>query len=59
MTLMTTEIYEAFKAAKVSEETAKNAATAFGSIEARQKVMQWMIGFNLAISVAILFKLFS
>ena len=65
MTTMIREVYEALKEACASEEKAAKAAEAIASYESRfNKVetdlalIKWMVGFNLAISVAILFKVF-
>ena len=65
MTTMIREVYEALKEAGASEEKAAKAAEAIASYESRfNKVetdlalIKWMVGFNLAISVAILFKVF-
>jgi CRISPR/Cas system-associated protein Cas10 (large subunit of type III CRISPR-Cas system) len=60
------EIYDALKEAGASEEKAKKAAEALAAYEFRFSkmdtdltVLKWMVGFNLAISVSVLFKLFS
>jgi hypothetical protein len=65
MTTMIREVYEALKEAGASEEKAAKAAEAIASYESRFNKMEtdlallkWMAGFNLAISVTILFKLF-
>jgi hypothetical protein len=65
MAVMLEKVYRAFIAAKVSEEQAAGAAAElaeyegrFASIENRLNLLTWMVGFNLAISVALLFKLF-
>ena len=73
MTTMISEVYEALISAGADEEKAKAAAKAiaendarFGSIErkliehdGRFTLLQWMIGFNLAFTMAILWKVFS
>ena len=65
MTTMISEVYDALKEAGASDEKARKAAEAIASYENRfQKlesdhaVLKWMIGFNLAATVAILFKVF-
>ena len=64
MTVMNREIYEALKEAKVSEKTALSAAESVASYDARfaevdkkLTLIQWMVGFNLAVSLAALWKL--
>lgn len=70
MTTMITEVYEAFREAGVSEEKARKAAETLSAetlatktdsheIKAILKLHQWMIGFNLAFTCAILWKVFS
>jgi CRISPR/Cas system-associated protein Cas10 (large subunit of type III CRISPR-Cas system) len=66
MSTMIFEIYDALKEAGASEEKAKKAAEALAAYEFRFSkmdtdlpVLKWMVGFNLAISVSVLFKLFS
>ncbi len=66
MTVMNREIYEALKEADVSEEKALKAAESVASYDAqlaetdkKLTLIQWMVGFNLAISVAALWKLIS
>ncbi len=65
MSTMIFEVYDALKEAGASEEKARKAAEALAAYESRfSKVdtdltlLKWMIGFNLALSVAILLKLF-
>ena len=60
------ELYDALIEAGASEEKARAAAraiagyeTRFSSVESDLGLLKWMIGFNLAMSVAMLFKLFS
>ncbi len=60
------ELYDALREAGASEEKARAAARAmanydnrFNKVEAELSLLKWMIGFNLAISVAILFKVFT
>jgi hypothetical protein len=60
------EIYDAFIEAGASEEKARKAARAMTNYETRisriesdLNLLKWMVGFNLAITVAILFRVFS
>jgi hypothetical protein len=64
MTAMIREVYEALKEAGASEEKAAKAAEAiashenhFNKMETDLTLLKWMVGFNLAVSVAVLFKL--
>jgi len=66
MSTMIFEVYDALKEAGTSEEKAKKAAETLAAYESRFSkididltVLKWMVGFNLAISVSVLFKLFS
>ncbi len=66
MSTMIFEIYDALKEAGASEEKAKAAAEAiaayenqFAKMDTDLTVVKWMVGFNLALSVSILFKLFA
>lgn len=66
MSTMISEVYDALKEAGASEEKARKAAEAvatyenrFARIESDLALLKWMIGFNLAITVAILWKIFS
>jgi hypothetical protein len=63
---MISEVYDALLAAGAPEDKARKAAevlanydTRFTKIETDLAVLKWMVGFHLAISVAILFKVFS
>ena len=65
MSTMITEVYEAFIESGASEEKSKAAAQAladyenrFAKLEAGQLLLKWMIGFNLAFTMAILWKIF-
>ena len=65
MATMVTEVYDALREAGASEEKARAAATAmamheprFSSMALDIRLMQWMLGFNLAFTVAISVKLF-
>ena len=60
------EIYDALLEAGASEEKARAAARAMtnyethiSKIESRLTLLEWMIGFNLAMTIAILFRVFS
>jgi hypothetical protein len=62
MALMVVEVYDAFRAANVPEPEARKAAEAMAAyrqpaVESDLRLLTWMIGFNLALSVAILLKL--
>ena len=66
MSTMITVIYEAFVDAGASESKAKAAAEAlanyesrFSKLDANLLLVKWMIGFNLAFTMAILWKVFS
>jgi hypothetical protein len=63
--LMVSEVYDAFIAAGVDEGKSRAAAEAVASFENRFNglskdlaVVKWMVGFNLAISLAVFWKLF-
>jgi hypothetical protein len=72
MAVMLEKVYRAFIAAKVPEEQAADAAaelagyedhfakieTRLAQMDGRINLLTWMVGFNIAISVALLFKLF-
>jgi hypothetical protein len=60
------ELYDALKEAGASEEKARAAAralanydTRFNRVEGDLTVLKWMVGFNLGICVAILFRVFT
>jgi len=62
---MQSEVFEAFRAIDVPEDKALKAATALGkrdddvtSIKADLLLMKWMVGFVLALQIAIGVKLF-
>jgi hypothetical protein len=66
MALMIAEVYDAFRAANVPEEQARKAAEAvaayeprFGALERTLRVLEWMVGFNLAMTAAILWRVLS
>lgn len=69
MATMISEVYEAFRAAGAPDDKAREAAEAMSSenlatkadvndIKAAQRLHSWMIGFNLAFTMAILWKVF-
>lgn len=62
MTTMISEIYDALMAAGAPEEKARKAAEALtknddrlAKIEGDMNLVKWMLGFNLATSVALVF----
>lgn len=66
---MISEVYDAFRAAGVPDDKARAAAEALSSenlatkadiseLKATQSLHGWMIGFNLAFTMAILWKVF-
>ena len=62
MTTMITELYDALKEAGAGEEKARKAAETvaayenrFNKIETDLVVLKWMVGFNLAGTVALIF----
>jgi hypothetical protein len=73
MSTMISEVYDALKEAGASEEKARKAAETlasydsrfskiderFAAMDGRLTLLQWMLGFNLAMTVAILWKVFS
>ncbi len=65
MSTMIFEVYDALKEAGATEDKAKKAAEAlaayenrFTRVEGDLNLLKWMVGFNLAMSVGILLKLF-
>lgn len=65
MSTMIFEVYDALKDAGATEDKAKKAAEAlaayenhFNKVESDLNPLKWMVGFNLAMSVGILLKLF-
>jgi len=65
MSTMISELYVALKDAGASEDKAQAAATAiadydslFSKVDADFLLLKWMVGFNLAFSVAVVFKMF-
>lgn len=66
MSTMIFEVYNALKEAGVSEEKAKAAAEAlatyenrFAKINSDFTLLKWMVGFNIALTITLLFKVFS
>ena len=70
MTVVTSEVFKAFRSAGVPEDKAHEAAAALAAenlvankdiqeLKTVQRLHSWMIGFNLAFTVAILWKVFS
>lgn len=66
MSLMLGKLYTALKSAGASDGEAEAAAAEvagyenrLGKIETDVAVIKWMVGFNLAATTAMLFKLFS
>ena len=62
MTIMLSKTYDALKAAGAPDDKAREAAeeiagyeNRLSGIEAELKLVKWMIGFNLALSVAVVF----
>lgn len=65
MCTMIFEVYDALKEAGASEDKAKKAAEALAAYESRfnriggdLNLLKWMVGFNLALTAAVLLKLF-
>lgn len=65
MATMISEVYDAFIAAGTPEDKARKAAEAladyenrFTRIDAEPVILKWMVGFGIALNVAILVRLF-
>jgi len=64
MATMITEVYDAFLKAGTPEPEARKAAEAatydprLAKMESRVDQLTWMVGFNLALTMAVLLKLF-
>ncbi len=65
MTTMIAEVYEAFRSAGAEDDKARAAASAIaeynrdiGEIRSNLTLLKWMIGFNLAFTLAILWRVF-
>ena len=54
MSLMQTEVYDALVAAHVPEGTARKAAEALGDVVSDVRVLKWMVGTNVALTLALL-----
>ncbi len=66
MSMMISELYDALKSAGADEDKARDAASAvarfddrFNKIEAEFMLLKWMVAFNLAFTMAVLWKIFS
>ncbi len=70
MTTVISEVYEAFRAAGVSEYKTRQAAEALSAenlatkqdieeLKANNRLFKWMLGFNLTFALTILWKIFS
>jgi len=66
MSMMISEVYDALKEAGASEEKARAAASAIADfksevmgITSTQKLHGWMLGFNLAFTMAVMWRVFS
>jgi len=66
MATMLSEVYDALKEAGASEEKARKAAEAiaayenrFAKVESDLNLLKWMVGFNIAMTTAVLWKIFS
>ena len=64
MALMLGKLYAALRLAQIPDDTAREAAeevagyeNRLASVESTLKLLTWMIGFNLALSIGILVKL--
>jgi hypothetical protein len=64
MPIMISEVYDAFRAANVAEDTSRKAAEAlagydnrFTKIEGRLDLLMWMVGASIALNVAILTRM--
>jgi hypothetical protein len=63
---MIAEVYEAFRSAGADDDKARAAATAIAEynrdiseIKANLALLKWMIGFNLAFTLAVLWRVFA
>ncbi len=66
MSTMITEVYDAFTAAGAPEDKARAAAQAvaqydkdIAEVKASLMLIKWMIGFNLAFTLSIVWKVFA
>ena len=65
MSMMMAELYDALTSAGAGEKKAREAAAAvaawenrFSRLEGKVNLLQWMVGFNLALTSAILWQIF-
>jgi hypothetical protein len=61
MALMMSKLYQALRLANVPEENAREASeeiAGFESMRGELLIVKWMLGFNLALTVTIVGKLF-
>ena len=65
-TIMLAEVYDALVAAGAPDDMARKAAeavaeynTRLSSLSSDVRLIQWMVGFNLAFTMAILWKVFA
>jgi hypothetical protein len=65
MSTMEAEVFDAFRAAGVPDDKAMAAAqrlnrrdTRVSAVESDVILLEWMVGFNLALTMAVLLKLF-
>jgi len=54
MALMLSEVYDALRAAQVPEGVARDAAHALGEVSADVRLLKWMVGTNVVVTVALL-----
>jgi hypothetical protein len=66
MTIIQSEVYEAFRSIDVPEDKALKAATALGKrdddvtgLKSDMQLMKWMVGFVLAFQIGTFVKLFT
>ncbi|HSF30288.1 MAG TPA: integrase [Candidatus Tectomicrobia bacterium] len=66
MALMSAELYDALKEAGASEEKARKAAEAvaafdqrFSTIDKDLSVLKWMVGTNIALTITLMWKVFT
>ncbi len=70
MSTMIFEVFDAFRTAGVPEDKARKAAEALSNetsatkadavrIERELAILKWMVGFNLAVTMAVLWKVFT
>jgi hypothetical protein len=66
MTTMIAEVYEAFRSAGAEDDKARAAATAIAEynrdiseIKSNLALLKWMVGFNLAFTLAVLWRVFA